>query len=110
MDAALTGKWDGMQIKSNANAKVSVAITGIAALGEAGSLKYDGKAGGRQVIGFGSWKVQGGLLQYVIEGSNAPRELANGTSGAVKIREVTENEFLYIDLTDQRTHSAKRVK
>ena len=104
----LLGKWDGMQIKRNQ--LKTTTITGVMNLATGGLMTFDGVGDGRQtLIANGTWKVSGGLLTFTIESSNAPRLVPNGTSGAVKIREITEREFLYFDLTDMRTYSAVRT-
>jgi hypothetical protein len=106
----LVGKWDGMQIKKTTKGQ-SGNVTGILKLVDGGHMTFDGSASGKQqLIANGSWTVTNGQLTFIVESSNAPRMIPNGTSGVVKIREVTEREFLYIDLTDMRTYSALRVK
>jgi hypothetical protein len=104
---ALLGKWDGQQLLRNAHG--STPVEGVLTLKDGGHAAFDGKSARGQIIWFGSWKVSDGHLTYTVEGSNMSREIPNGTTRSVKLREIDDAELLYIDPNDQRTYSAKRV-
>lgn len=57
----------------------------------------------------GTWAVENGMLHTRIEASNVPQLIPVGMTGASKFVSLTDDEWIYVDLSDGQTSTAVRV-
>ena len=72
-----------------------------------GTLTYLGQQ--TYLMYSGSWEVDNGLFHTRIEASNVPQLIPVGMTGASKFVSVTDDEWIYVDLSDGQTSTAVRV-
>lgn len=58
----------------------------------------------------GKWRVQDGVLHYVVESSNVPLMMKEGFSSTSKIIDVTNETMIYIDSIDRKEKVATRLE